>query len=524
MITSRLAPALALAGLLSLALPAVARGAPSATGDFDGDGHSDLAIGAPMDSVAGQENAGALNVIYGSRRGGLREDPDQQFTQGTGGIRGWVEAHDRFGNTLTAADFDGDGYGDLVVGAPGEDTSGHANTGVVHILYGGRRGLTTRDELLGQGFAGVPGTPEAEQNFGAALAAGDFDGDGRDDLAVGIPDDTVGGAPAAGAAVVMYSTRRGVVPGHDQVWTQDTSGIKGLAAAYHRFGGSLAAGDLDGDGEDDLAIGIPGGRIHGIRGAGAVAVLYESRGALSERGDQLWSQGARGIKGAPEDPDGFGWSLAIGDFNQHGDMDLAVGVPFESVDGVADAGAVNVLYSSRGRLRGGDEIFHQDSRGIKASPGRGDRFGIALAAGDFNGDREHDLAVGIPGEDVRGEDDAGAVSVLYGTESNGISSRDDLWHQGSAGIDGIPQAFDLFGLDVAAGDFDGDRRWDLVASAPHDSVQGFTDAGAVNVIYGHGGGLREDPDELWTQGTRGIKGAVGNDRFGLAVGSGAPGG
>src|SRR5918992_1147675 len=146
MITSRLAPALALAGLLSLALPAVARGAPSATADFDGDGHADLVVGAPV-----------------------------------------------------------------------EDTSGHANTGVVHILYGGRRGLTTRDELLGQGFAGVPGTPEAEQNFGAALAAGDFDGDGRDDLAVGIPDDTVGGAPAAGAAVVMYSTRRGVVPGHDQV-------------------------------------------------------------------------------------------------------------------------------------------------------------------------------------------------------------------------------------------------------------------------------------------------------------------
>src|SRR5918992_3712372 len=153
MITSRLAPALALAGLLSLALPAVARGAPSATGDFDGDGHSDLAIGAPMDSVAGRENAGALNVIYGSRRGGLREDPDQQFTQGTGGIRGWVEAHDRFGNTLTAADFDGDGYGDLVVGAPGEDTSGHANTGVVHILYGGPRGLTTPAQPLRPGVA-----------------------------------------------------------------------------------------------------------------------------------------------------------------------------------------------------------------------------------------------------------------------------------------------------------------------------------------------------------------------------------
>jgi hypothetical protein len=81
MTTSRIAPVLALAGLLALALPAVARGAPSATGDFDGDGRSDLAIGAPTDSVAGRESAGAVNVIYGSRRGGLREDSDQQFTQ-----------------------------------------------------------------------------------------------------------------------------------------------------------------------------------------------------------------------------------------------------------------------------------------------------------------------------------------------------------------------------------------------------------------------------------------------------------
>jgi FG-GAP repeat len=269
MTRSPIAPTLALAALLSLALPAVARGAPSATGDFDGDGRSDLAVGAPMDSVAGREDAGAVNVIYGSRRGGLREDPDQQFTQGTGGIQGWVDAHDRFGGTLAAGDFDGDGYGDLAIGSPGEDASGHANTGVVHVLYGDRHGLTRRDELLGQGFAGVPGTPEDEQNFGAALAAGDFDGNGRDDLAVGIPHDTVNGAPAAGAAVVMYSTRRGVIPGRDQVWTQDTPGIEGLAAAYHRFGGSLAAGDLD----DDARTTWPSGSRAGASTASAAPGL-----------------------------------------------------------------------------------------------------------------------------------------------------------------------------------------------------------------------------------------------------------
>jgi hypothetical protein len=517
-------PIILLTALLLVAVPAGAWAAPSATGDFDGDGHSDLAIGAPMDSVAGRDNAGALNVIYGSSGRGLQEDRDDQFTQGTRGVQGWVEADDRFGASLAAGDFDGDGYGDLAVGSPGEDVSGVSNTGVVSILYGSRRGLTTRDELFGQGFGGVPGTREGEQNFGRTLAAGDFDGNGRTDLAVGIPDDTVDGQEGAGAVTVLYSTAAGVSAGPDQIWSQNSPGIKGIAAPFHRFGDALAAGDLDGDGEDDLAIGIPGGRIGGHIGAGAVAVLYEAGGRLHERRDQLWSQDARGIKGVAEPSDGFGWSLAMGDFDQDDDMDLAVGTPFESIGATDHAGAVNILYSAERGLRGADEMVHQDSRGIKGGAEVDDRFGLTLASGDLDGDNEDDLIVGTPHEDLGSLADAGAVNVLYGSESNGITRRDDFWSQGSRGIKGIHQAFDSFGQAVTAGDFDGDRRWDLVATAPLDSVQGFGEAGAVNVIYGHRGGLREDPDELWTQGTRGIKGAVGDDRFGEAVGSGAPGG
>ena len=85
MTTLRLPLILVIAGLMALAVPSVARAAPSATGDFNGDGHSDLAVGAPMDSVGRHDNAGAINVIYGSAGGGLRAGGDQQFTQGTRG-------------------------------------------------------------------------------------------------------------------------------------------------------------------------------------------------------------------------------------------------------------------------------------------------------------------------------------------------------------------------------------------------------------------------------------------------------
>ncbi len=511
-------PAL-LGAVLALAFVSRAEAAPGAAGDFDGDGRSDLAIGTPRDSVGGHDLAGAVNVIYGSRGRGLREDRDQEFTQDTPGIVATAETGDRFGAALATGDFDCDGHGDLAIGAPGEQLGSARASGAVTVRYGSARGLTTRDAFFDQGYAGIPGPRESNQSFGAALAAGDFDDNGCDDLAIGVPGDSVHGAPAAGAVDVLYATRAGVRGGAAQLWTQDTSGVKGLSGSFHRFGRSLAAADFDGDGDDDLAIGLPGGRIDGVR-AGAVSVLYSSGGRLRQQGDQLWSQGARGIKGGPEASDGFGWALAAGDLDQDGDVELAIGVPFEDLGGTRDAGAVNLLYSGRHGLKSADAFITQGSPGIKGAPETGDRFGFALAGGDFDHDYEDDLAIGVPLEDLGGTSDAGAVNVIYGSERTGISRhRDDFWDQGSRGIKGRPEAFDDFGTALGVGDFDGEGHDDLAVGAPFDSVQGAADAGAVNVIYGSHRALAAAGDQLWTQGTRGINGAVSNDGFGSAFGT-----
>jgi hypothetical protein len=165
-------------------------------------------------------------------------------------------------------------------------------------------------------------------------------------------------------------------------------------------------------------------------------------------------------------------------FNNDGVADLAVGVLGEN----DVAGAVNVLYGAGGGLSGtGAQVFFQ----VGGTPESGDRFGSALAAGDFNGDSFADLALGASGEDVGGAFDAGAVSVLYGSAGGLTATGGRLFTQ----VGSAAETADEFGHALAAGDFNHDGFADLAAGAPFESVGGASQVGAVSVLQGSGGGL-----------------------------------
>jgi len=250
--------------------------------------------------------------------------------------------------------------------------------------------------------------------------------------------------------VIYGSTTVGLSRVGDQLWNQDAPGINGAIQASDNFGFSLASGDFNGDGFDDLAVGVPfedaGGKIDG----GAVNVIYGSTTVgLSRVGDQLWNQDAPRINGAIQASDNFGFSLASGDFNGDGFDDLAVGVPFEDAGGKIDAGAVNVIYGSTtvGLSRVGDQLWNQDAPGINGAIQASDNFGSSLNVCDFNGDGFDDLAVGVPFEDAGEKIDGGAVNVIYGSTTVGLSRvGDQLWNQDAPGINGSIQASDNFGI------------------------------------------------------------------------------
>lgn len=369
-----------------------------AVGDFNGDGCGDLAVGVPGEDVGSVNDAGAVQIIYGAPAG-LAAAGNQLWDQDSAGLLGMVEVGDSFGSALAAGDFDADGYADLAVGVPWEDVGSPAivDAGAVQILYGSSAGLRAVDnQLWQQDSTGLADSAEANDHFGQDLAAGDFNGDGHADLAVGISLEDVG-SPAvvdAGAVQVLYGGNSGLSASGSQFWHQNITGMVGTIETSDLFGSALAAGDFDGDNHVDLAIGVVGEDVGSpaIPQAGAVQIIYGGSTGLHAAGNQLWSQDSSGIVDSAEDNDYFGSALAAGDFDGDGYLDLAVGIPLEDVGSpaVMDAGAVQVIYGgSAGLSAAGNQYWHQGVSGIEGSPEASDHFGAALAAVPYATHRLH---------------------------------------------------------------------------------------------------------------------------------------
>ena len=430
-------------------------GQPLAVGDFDNDGFDDLAVGIPGEDVQDKLNAGSVHILYsGPGRTVARR---QVLVQGAG-AGGALEVGDRFGAALVAADVNCDGADDLAIGIPGEDIGTVENAGAVTVVFGGRSGLGGATETIAQ-QRGLRGVAEPGDTTGAVIASGDFNNDGCADLAISSPGEDIGPGAEAGSVAVVYGGASDLVQG--PIFVQGVR-LPGLNETDDLVGAALAVADFNCDGFEDLAIGGPGED----RSRGSVYRIDGSAGGLSSV--------RRLALGTLQPGDAAGMTLVAGQLNGPGCDDLAVGAP--GANGAA--GAVHVL------LNGLPDVVRVYGRDIDL-PGAeeaGDRTGSALAAVNLTCRNRSQLVIGADGEDIRGETNAGAVTVV-----DVLDNTTHLLSQGRGAV-GHPEAGDLFGSTMTGGDLDGDGCGDVVISSPGETIGAAVRAGKVDVIFGSADG------------------------------------
>ncbi|MBT2505487.1 FG-GAP repeat protein [Streptomyces sp. ISL-98] len=470
-ITLATSAAAALTGGLLVVGAGSAAAAPSGLqGDFNGDGYRDLAIAAPIAKVDGKSGAGYVAVVYGTSSG-LDKSKRTLISQATAGIPGVPESGDYFGDRITAGDLDGDGYTDLVVGVHGEQIGSTGDSGALTVVWGGATGLTSGTDISSP-------LPENRYELGWDVAAGDFDGDGKTDLAavnmagpgLNIFKGPVSRTGAAAALVgIDTSSQTGinadrivagnvtgdgatdlVVMGQQQsgdghitrsvLYKGDATGLKAsgkLAGGY-----AAAIGDVNKDGYGDIVTGNfmekstdePNGGL-----GGAVTVTYGSATGLSTRTPVRITQDTAGVPGAAERGDRFGWSLSAGDTNRDGYADVAVGASSESFGGRTAAGTVTVLRGSATGLTGtGSKSFSQDTEGVPGGAESHDQFGASVHLTDSNADGRAELTAGAFAEN------SGAGSVwLFKASTSGITATGSTTF-GSTSLGG-PSGLTYFG-------------------------------------------------------------------------------
>ncbi len=444
-------------------------GTEVAVGDYDGDGLDDVAA-------------------YGLRGGGGL-DPGSLTTMRSQGSHGLCCVHylegsgdDRLGAGLAFGDFDDDGLDEVAAGRPGRTVGGFAGAGDVVILRpatsgGGFDELSNWSQLT----PGVAGGAEAGDEFGSALAVGDFNDDGVDDLAIGVPLESVGDIIAAGAVQVLYgSASVGLVVTGNALFHADSPNVAGTAEQPDRLGTVLAAGDITCDGFDDLIIGSPFEADGALVQVGAVLVLPGSEDGLTGVGSFEIDQTEFGA--VAEEYDRFGDAIAVGRLSSgfFNCPSLLIGAPGEDIGSITAAGAVFVYRDG--------PVVTWDEGDLGGEVDELDRLGAALAIADFDGDGERDIAIGLAGDNgVVPIPHQGSVRIVAHDADGDLDPAGSAIYfprPGIAAYDGASGGtISGFGAALAAGDLNDDGLADLVVGMPDSDLGGLNNVGGVQVLY-----------------------------------------
>lgn len=455
----------------------------SSAGDINGDGFEDFLVAAYFGALGGS-TAGQVYVVYG-RAGATRPGLNlANFSAADGFIIIGDASGDLLGTGVSAAgDVNGDGIDDLIVGAMQGDNGG-VNAGEAYVIFG-RAGATRGNIDLttlaaADGFT-IIGDIDGD-NLGRDVSdAGDINGDGIDDIIISAQGGDDGGN-GAGEAYVIYGRAGATRADIDlsALTAADGFVIQGDLAGDGLRGVS-AAGDINGDGIDDLIVGSPLAD-NGGTSSGAAYVIFGTSNATRSNIDLSALAAADGFTIVGENIGGqLGLEVTnVGDVNADGIDDVIIGA------WAGGTGTAWVIFGKTGATRGTINLAALSPsdgfaiRGINAS----DQTGLSVSGGDVNGDGINDLVIGVPFGDASGRTNAGDVYIVFG-QAGATRATVNLASLGAT--EGVvitgDASSDRFGFRVSTADINNDGYADILVGSP-TGANGGTQAGEANIIWG----------------------------------------
>lgn len=426
-----------------------------------------------------------------------------------------VSAGDQSGFSVSGAgDVNGDGLADVIIGAREDDPNG-SESGASFVVFGKADGASVELSNVNSGIGGfvINGASAGDQSGKSVSGAGDVNGDGLADLIVGAYADDPNGDLSGASFVVFGKASGAAVELIELEMSSDTRGfvINGIAASDSSGTSVRAAGDVNGDGLDDLIIGADYSDANGADSGASYVVFGKEDGAAIELSNVATGSGGFVINGA-EAQDFSGLSVSgAGDVNGDGLADVVVGADYRDANGIRSGASFVVFGKADGvpvnlsAVLLGDDQTGFVINGVSAD----DRSGFSVsAAGDVNGDGLADVIIGAPQDDPNGNSNSGVSFVVFGKtdgsaiELSSLQRNDDVSGFAIRGA----RTGDLSGISVSsAGDVNGDGLSDLIIGATgHDGTG--SDSGSSFVVFGKVDGIAVD----LTQISAGIGGFVIN--------------
>lgn len=452
----------------------------ASVGDFNNDGVDDVIIGAYGPTSGPSAGTGGAYLVFGDETGFGATLDLATLSAGQGAYLAGVTVGDLTGRSVAGiGDINGDGISDLAIGAPSADIGGVTDLGGVYVVFGSTGGAVPALSALdgSNGFL-IQGATNVSTGY-TVCSVGDVNADGLADMAISAP----GENSASGAAYIVYGRVGGFSASLDLADLDGSDGFRIGGFDGTDFGFSVSrAGDINGDGIDDMIFGALLGSPPGRANAGESYVVFGKAGGFGANFDLSVLDGSNGfvIYGATAgDVSGFS-TCVIGDVNGDGFADMAVGAPASDPNGLSNAGGVFIIYGAAGGLPAGIDLAALNGSDGSRIDGQiaGAQLGASVqGAGDVNCDGFDDLVIGASFANGA----AGITYVLFGSAAGFGTNFDISTLNGDNGFIITGAGVEQCGSAVsAAGDINGDGLDDLIVGAI-DNGHG---PGAAYIIYG----------------------------------------